>query len=232
VIPKFEAWLKKFPTVESLAKGKTSDVLRLWSGLGYNRRALYLQQAARELRSKNYELRKRRKNNDFWPKTPEELMKLPGVGKYTAGAVACFAFDKQIAVVDTNIRRVILTQFQISNDKSHILSEKEIQEIADQLLPKGRAYEWNQALMDYAAAMLQKEKIPIAKQSPFRTSNRYYRGKVVRVLLKHHTLTTTQLRKLVVDSSAPADARWFTILMIGLTNDGLIRKKNRVISLP
>ena len=102
VIPKYEAWLEKFPTVASLAKAKTADVLAMWSGLGYNRRALNLKKTAERV------------VNEFGGKFPRDeklLRSLPGIGEYTAGALLCFAFDEQIAVVDTNIRKVILTQF-------------------------------------------------------------------------------------------------------------------------
>ena len=88
-----------------------------------------------------------------------------------------------MAVVDTNIRKVILTKFQIP-DRTLQMSKREIQDIADMLLPKGKAYIWNQALMDYAANVLKKQKIPIPKQKPFKNSDRYYRGEVLRVLLR------------------------------------------------
>src|SRR5258708_3311988 len=102
VIPKYEAWIAALPTVYDLAKASTGEVLKLWSGLGYNRRALYLQKAAQIIVS------------EFAGKFPQEekvLQTLPGIGEYTSRAVLCFAFDKQIAVVDTNVRKVIITKF-------------------------------------------------------------------------------------------------------------------------
>lgn len=232
VIPKYEAWLNEFPTLNALAKAKTSDVLRLWSGLGYNRRAVYLQKAAkailvysqtchsheRENPAKDsrhltsLKFRRSGRGNDgegednvMWPKTVDELKKLPGIGEYTARAIACFAFDQQIAVVDTNIRKVILTKFrqnhpelvegshpELKRDSSappqndqELLTDKEIQKIAEQLLPNGKAYAWNQALMDYASVMLKKEKIPLKTQSKFKGSNRYYRGQIVKLLIQY-----------------------------------------------
>jgi len=138
---KYEAWVKKFPTIKRLALANVSEVLHYWSGLGYNRRALNLKKTA-EIIVKQYK-------GEF-PREEKELLSLPGIGKYTAGAVLCFAFDKQIAVVDTNVRKVILTQFSTA--------EKDVAEIAEKLLPQGKAYEWNQALMDYAAEVLKKKK--------------------------------------------------------------------------
>jgi len=259
VIPKYEAWMKAFPDVESLSHAKTSDVLRLWSGLGYNRRALYLKKTAEalgELRIKNYESREEQKNEDYWPRTIGELMKLPGIGKYTAGAVVCFAFDEQIAVVDTNIRKVILTKFISNQPKRHPggsettdrisrdsitslrsfqndkqgLSEKEVQEMADQLLPRGRAYEWNQALMDYASAMLKKEKILIAKQSKFIGSDRYYRGKLLRLLLKKRRILLSQVGRELKDDFTSEQSAWLERILFGMEKDGLIvREKKHVL---
>ncbi|MDP3941464.1 MAG: hypothetical protein Q8Q49_04115, partial [bacterium] len=166
VIPKYEAWLEAFPTLETLAGASRRDILAMWSGLGYNRRALNLQKAAEtinELRIKNNELRKKEDKFSYWPKTVEELKKLPGVGAYTARAVACFAFDQQIAVVDTNVRKVIL--LEVAKGTEEPKGTKEVQKMADELLPKGKASDWNQALMDYAALVLKDKKVPLKKQS-------------------------------------------------------------------
>lgn len=180
VIPKFHAWMKKFPTIEKLAKATTRDVLLYWSGLGYNRRALYLKKLAKEV-VKN--------NNGAFSQNEKELMMLPGIGEYTARALLCFAFNKQVAVVDTNIRKVIAVTFF----KGKVPEKKTVEEIAGKLLPKDRAYEWNQALMDYSALVVSKDKNSIhllrqgfegqAKQSQFKTSSRFYRGQALRVLL-------------------------------------------------
>ena len=214
VTPKYQAWLQAFPTVEALASAKTSDVLRLWSGLGYNRRALNLQKAALVI-SKEYK--------GIWSKEIRELKKLPGIGEYTARAILCFAFDEQVAVVDTNVRKVIVTKVVKGT-----LAPKEIQEIADQLLPKGKAYEWNQALMDYSAAMLKKEKISIPKQSRFIGSNRYYRGKIIKALLEISIMKRGELQKLVGLENKEA---LFTQLLLDLTKEGFIRMKEDTVHL-
>ncbi len=182
VVPKYEAWIKAFPTVEDLANTKTSEILQYWSGLGYNRRALYLQKCAKEIV---------KKFGGKFPKAVDQLKKLSGIGEYTSAAIACFAFDQQVAVVDTNIRKIILTQFGINHDTK----PRDLQNIADQLLPKGNAYEWNQALMDYAGGMLKKEKIPVPKQSKFKDSDRYYRGQIIKLLLAQHVLPKKTLEK-------------------------------------
>jgi A/G-specific adenine glycosylase len=92
VVPHFVAWLERWPTAEALAAAPTADVLRAWQGLGYNRRALNLQRAAREVAANGW---------------PEDLTELPGVGRYTADAVACFALGRPVLPLDVNVRRVV-----------------------------------------------------------------------------------------------------------------------------
>ncbi len=214
VIPKYEVWLVAFPTLEALAKAKTADVLRLWSGLGYNRRALNLQKAAVVI-GKEY--------NGIWPKTLRELKKLPGIGEYTARAILCFAFNEQVAVVDTNVRKVIEIKITKNTRKP-----KEMQEIANQLLPKGKAYEWNQALMDYSAMMLKKEKISLPKQSRFIGSNRYYRGRIIKTLLQVSETKRGELQKLVGLKKKEAV---FTKLLQELSKEGFLIVQTDVVRL-
>lgn len=214
VIPKYTAWLEKFPSIHALAQAQTSDVLRVWSGLGYNRRALYLQKAAQVITTTH---------NGFFPQDISQLRTLPGIGEYTARALVCFAFDQQVAVVDTNIRKIITLRFTNGIPPG----PKQLQEIADQLLPQGRAYEWNQALMDYAAAMLRKEKVLTPKQSKFKDSNRYFRGQTLQLLLKNHALSLTELQKhLKID-----DQMRFEAMMVGLEKEGFITRQKDTISL-
>ena len=171
VVTKYNEWLERFPTVIELANASVSEVLTYWHGLGYNRRALNLKRTAEKV-VKEY--------NGKFPENENELLGLPGIGTYTARAILCFAFGRQIAVVDTNVRKVILTQIIPTSkaltlsdfSEKHTLSEKEFESIAQQLLPHGRAYEWNQALMDYSSAILKKEKIPVPKQSKYLGSHR------------------------------------------------------------
>ena len=92
VVPRYVEWLERWPTVDALGQASTADVLRAWQGLGYNRRAVNLQHAAREVAANGW---------------PEDLTELPGVGRYTADAVACFAFGRAVLPMDVNVRRVI-----------------------------------------------------------------------------------------------------------------------------
>jgi A/G-specific adenine glycosylase len=91
VVPRYGAWLERWPTVEALAEASVDDVIRAWQGLGYNRRAVHLHRAAQRVAA------------DGWP---DDLTELPGVGRYTADAIACFAFEVAVLPVDTNVRRV------------------------------------------------------------------------------------------------------------------------------
>ncbi len=262
VIPKYAAWLQAFPTIADLAKAKTADVLRLWSGLGYNRRALYLQKCAEvlnESRIKNYELREKGDKHYYWPKTIEELKKLPGIGEYTAAALACFAFDQQVAVVDTNIRKVIILlcsgrlqtvmknkELRIMNKdiiqkKNHNslfiipyskrneqeLSLQDMQQVAQALLPAGRAAEWNQALMDYSSAMLKKEILQSrTKQSKFKGSNRYYRGQIIKILLQKKEMTMEELIK-----TFQKDTVFMHEIVRGLEKDGFIKEQRGLLQI-
>lgn len=249
VVPKFELWMKRFPTLQSLACAPVSEVLQSWSGLGYNRRALYLKKTAEKIVDEY---------NGIFPRTEKELLRLPGIGKYTARAILCFAFDMQVVLVDTNIRKVIITKFlqskkidnqhtqdsenlkisdsvqsKLQNDlslKNGLVSEQVIEEIAEQLLPKGVAYDWNQALMDYASEVLKKEKIVIPKQSKFRGSNRYVRGQVLKILITQGTIAITDLFSLIKKNAVALEKDSLQTVLEDLEREGfLLIKKNTVI---
>lgn len=179
VIPKYLAFLDRFPTLRSLAEASTADVIKEWQGLGYNRRALNLKRAA-EVAVREYGGR--------LPGTVEELERLPGIGKYTARAVASFAFGLQVPVVDTNVRRVL------SDWVGRELSDRETWEIAERIVPEGRAADWNQALMDYGALVKRAAPRKTGKPSePFTSTNRFWRGRIVDALREHHALSMDRL---------------------------------------
>jgi A/G-specific adenine glycosylase len=135
VVPYYEAFLERFPDELALGDAPTADVLRLWSGLGYNRRALALQACARTVA------------RDGWPPDAAGLLALPGVGPYTAAAVASFAFGEQVAAVDTNVKRVIERV-----DREH-RGARPLAARAAELLAPGRAADWNQAMMELGATV-------------------------------------------------------------------------------
>jgi A/G-specific adenine glycosylase len=168
VIPKYLAFLERFPTLSVLAEASTADVLRQWQGLGYNRRALNLRRAAEVAV---------REHGGRLPPSVEVLESLPGIGKYTARAVASFAFGIQVPVVDTNVRRVL------SDWVGRELTDRETWELAQRVLPEGRAADWNSAMMDYGA--LVKKATPRktgVKPEPFGSTNRFWRGRIVDAL--------------------------------------------------
>lgn len=216
VVPKYQDWMRAFPTIVDLAHAKIADVLHYWSGLGYNRRALNLKKTA-EMIINNFDGK--------FPMTEIELVSLPGIGKYTARAILCFAFDQQVSVVDTNVRKIIVTQFGVDGN------DQELQKIADQLLPKGKAYDWNQALMDYAAAMLKKEKIVVPKQSKFLGSHRYYRGQILKYLLKNKKVAFENLGDAIKKDYVTAEKEWLKKLVKELTDEGFIVEKQGMIML-
>ncbi len=144
VIPYYERFLKRYPNVSDLAAAPLDDVLRLWAGLGYYSRARNLHRAAIEITNR-YKGRV--------PDSVELLRTLPGVGRYTAGAVASIAYDKRAAVVDGNVSRVLSRLFDIHLDIRSPAGERRIWETAESLLPRSRAGDFNQALMELGATI-------------------------------------------------------------------------------
>jgi A/G-specific adenine glycosylase len=140
VKPKYAAFLEQFPTLEALAAASPGDVIRAWAGLGYNRRALNLQRTAQAVLHEH---------QGRFPDTPEALRALPGIGPYTAGALACFAFERDVAFMDTNIRRVIQRLFVGPDDGAS--SERELLRLAEAAVPQGQGWAWNQAIMELGA---------------------------------------------------------------------------------
>jgi A/G-specific adenine glycosylase len=134
VLPKYLEFLGAFPTAAACAGAPRADVIRRWDGLGYNRRAVRLHEAAQAVLAAG-----------AFPSTLEGLLALPGVGPYTARAVLAYAFEADAAVVDTNVARVL------ARLQGRSLTPKESQAAADELLPGGEAWAWNQAVMDIGA---------------------------------------------------------------------------------
>jgi A/G-specific adenine glycosylase len=144
VLPKYQQFLSAFPTLVDLAAAPTADVISVWVPLGYNRRAISLQSIARQVIAE-YE--------GHIPDTIDELLKLKGIGRYTAGAIACFAYRKHVATVDTNIRRVLHRIFLGLEHPEPKVNDSQMLSLAEQVLPEGNAYDWNQALMDMGATI-------------------------------------------------------------------------------
>jgi A/G-specific adenine glycosylase len=152
VLEFYPRFLKRFPTVYQLAAAKPKAVREQWEGLGYYARARNLHEAAKRVSVAGGQ----------WPEDPEELIKLPGVGRYTAGAVACFAYEKPVPAVDTNVSRVIARYFLKAGSR-------EIWDIAAQIVPKSgkRAWAFNQAIMELGARICVARK-PRCPECPIR----------------------------------------------------------------
>jgi len=141
-IPYYERFLRAFPTVTALAEARIDDVLKLWEGLGYYRRAHHLQRAVREMV---------RLHDARVPAGLAALRALPGIGPYTAAAVASIAFDVDTPVLDGNVVRVLSRAFRVPGDPARARTRRALEERARALVPPGRAGEMNQALMDLGA---------------------------------------------------------------------------------
>ena len=144
VLPKYGQFMATFPTLADLAAAPTADVISTWVPLGYNARAVRLQSIARQVIAAY---------SGRIPDTIEELLKLKGIGRYTAGAIACFAYRKQVATVDTNIYRVLHRVFLGLEHPEPKLNNDQMLALAEEVLPANKAYDWNQALMDLGATI-------------------------------------------------------------------------------
>ena len=142
VIPYFQRFLKFFPTIRALALASEHDVLRLWEGLGYYRRARDLRRAARQLVADH---------DGQFPRDPEVLAALPGFGRYTVGAVLSQAFDCRLPIVETNSMRVLCRWFGLKGEPRSGLNRRKVWRLAEGLLPSRRVGEFNQALMELGA---------------------------------------------------------------------------------
>jgi A/G-specific adenine glycosylase len=156
VLEFYPRFLKRFPTIGSLARSQPKAVREAWDGLGYYARARNLHKLSREVTHRH---------DGTLPEKPEELRTLPGVGRYTAGAVACFAYEKPVATVDTNVRRVLERAF----------GSKDVWKLAEKLVPKNgaRAWRFNQALMELGALVC-KARSPLCPECPVRNNCRTF----------------------------------------------------------
>jgi len=233
-------FLSRFPTTSALASADQQQVLRAWQGMGYNNRAVRLHRAARMIASSRAA---------GFPRDYDALVGLPGVGKYTAHAILVFAFNRQLPVVEVNIRRVLSRVFWKMRSPADLRHEDEIWKLASCLLPKSRAAAWNHALMDFGALMCTARRpscrrCPIAgrclsrpsmfrptprdgrKEPSFRgVPNRIYRGRIIKELCLLPPGRSMPLERLGT-SIAPAfterNSQWLVRLLKDLETDGLV----------
>jgi A/G-specific adenine glycosylase len=227
VLPAYTTFLQRFPTLSALSRAALGDVLRAWSGLGYNRRARDLHRIAR-LHPRSL------------PETRDGLDALPGVGAYTAGAVSCFSRGESVAFADTNIRRVLGRVFL-----GRIATEREAVALDERLVPGRRADRWHHALMDLGATVClagspRCDVCPIAEgcrsrgrvvraaprsQAAFATSDRRVRGRIVALLADRGEMTIGELVHATDDPRARA-------LAGVLTREGIVERVGDLMRLP
>lgn len=221
VVPKFIAFMEEFPDIKQLAEAPLSAVLAQWSGLGYNRRAKFLHEAAKMV------------VGDFkgsFPATASELMLLPGVGVNTAGAILAYSFNESAIFIETNVRTVYFHHF-FQDD--YDVKDTTIKEYIVQTIDTEHPREWYWALMDYGsylkrqgAGALSKSK-HYKKQSKLKGSLREVRGLILKALTAsaEHTMIVDELADLM-----PQDER-FSVALEGLLADGLVKKSKGSVQL-
>lgn len=206
VVPKFEAFIRRFPSERALATAPLADVLKQWQGLGYNRRAKFLHEAAQKI----VEL------GEF-PTDEAGLVALPGVGKNTAGAIMAYAYNQPAIFIETNVRAVYIHHFFADSDT---VDDKDIRQLLEATIDHEHPREFYWALMDYGM-YLKKQGIKPArskhyvKQSPLKGSVREVRGQIMTILSEGDT--TMELLTARYDG----DDR-FESALGGLVNDGLV----------
>ena len=232
VVEAWEDFLDEWPTVDNLAAADRADVVRFWSdhSLGYNNRARYLHEAARQV-TEEY-------GGEF-PESPDELGELMGVGPYTANAVASFAFNSGEAVVDTNVKRVLYRAFSVEDD------DRAFERAAGELMPEGESRVWNNAIMELGGVACGKKPRcdeagcpwrrfcdayetgdftapDVPSQPEFTGSRRQFRGRVIRALGEYDELALDELGPRVRVDYGADSREWLRELVEDLAKDGLV----------
>jgi A/G-specific adenine glycosylase len=183
VIEKYSRFVERFPDVASLAKATLKEILEAWQGLGYNRRAISLMKLAGIIISEY---------QGKLPANAEDLMKLPGIGRATAGCLLAFAFCTPSVFIETNIRRVFIHHFFQDREGIH---DNEIMPLVEATLDRKNPRDWYYALMDYGSLLKKEIENPNKKsahytrQAPFEGSDRKIRGAILKTLIKKTSMT-------------------------------------------
>ncbi len=189
VMQKFPQFINRFPDWLTLARAETRDVLQEWSGLGYNRRALFLKRIAEEITEKGT-------TKGVLPKTVEELEKLPGIGPNTAGSILAFAYNSPHPFIETNIRSVFIHFFFAKIEKTFgkrackKIHDDELMPLIEKTMDTKNPREWYYALMDYGSHLKKQLANPSrhsahhVKQTPFKGSNRELRAGILRIIIE------------------------------------------------
>lgn len=235
VIDAFQTWCARFPTVHALARAPRREVLLAWRGLGYNRRAVNLHEAARAIVDLH---------GGELPRDIAALQLLPGIGPYTARAVACFGMGMRTAVVDVNVERILVRVAGLEGKPP----ARELQKMADAVLPRRTWYDWNQALMDLGA-MVCTAAAPRCNACPLRglcatagthaapasqnrgrgvlrePPRRFFRGRVIALLrdAPGHRMSLAELGAFLKPDYQSTDLPWLHDIVVSLMRDGLLR---------
>jgi A/G-specific adenine glycosylase len=217
----YPLFLERFPTVSALAHASLRDLLLAWQGLGYNRRAKYLQESAQVI-VQQY-------NGDV-PHTPEQLVQLPGIGKATAASICAFAFNAPTVFIETNIRTVYIHFFFPLQDKVH---DQEIMPLVAHTVDQANPREWYYALMDFGVFLKKqganpsRKSVHHVKQSKFEGSNRQIRGKIIKLLAQNHTMHKDELLRYFEQEK---DDR-VSVILAQLCAEGFLKDLNNVFTL-
>jgi A/G-specific adenine glycosylase len=220
VTEKYQKFLQAFPTVKALAEAPLQKVLLHWSGLGYNRRARFLHQMAQTI-MKEY--------NGKFPKDFDELLKLPGIGHYTAGAISAFAYNTPIAIIETNIRTAYLNYFFPGTTGQ--IHDKELLPLIEATLDQKNVREWYWALMDYGSYLktqgvrIHRQSAHYAKQSMFNGSLRQVRGGIIKIL------TTQQATSARLQSLTGFEKTRIEEAIQSLIREGIVTKNGRQLAI-
>jgi A/G-specific adenine glycosylase len=218
VIPKFEAFIERFPSVEVLAKASLGEVLQMWSGLGYNRRAKFLHEAAIKVMGEY---------KGAFPETLKGLISLPGVGVNTAGAILAYSYNSPSIFIETNIRTVYFYHFFQERED---VSDAELRAIVEATIDTEHPREWYWAMMDYGSYLKRQgigqnnKSRHYKKQSPLKGSVREIRGQILKLL------TTADFDELELRAGLVVDDR-FEPALTSLEKEGLIAKTGQMFHL-
>ena len=214
VVKKYKEFIKKFPDFRSLAKAPIRDVLMVWQGMGYNRRAKYLKESALHIE---------RTYKGILPQDVQKVDELPGIGSATAGSIVCFSYNLPTLFIETNTRRVFI-HFFFADKKG--VDDKDIIPLLEATLDRENPREWYYALMDYGAMLGVGRKNANArskhykKQSPFKNSDRQIRGAIIRHLLKNKHSNENSLNSVLSFGQARIKKN-----LLQLRREGMIQEK-------
>ena len=220
VIEKYQRFISAFPDFSSLSQASLHDILSIWQGLGYNRRAIALKQIAHEVITKY---------DGILPSSADILIQLPGIGKATASAIAAFAFNQPAVFIETNVRRVFIHFFFQDRDN---VKDSELLPLIERALDQDNSRQWYYALMDYGV-MLKKEfgnpnrkSFHYQRQAPFQGSQRQLRGLVLKVVLNAPKITETDIVK-----NLKKEPEKIKDVIEQLQKEGFIRKERNTYSI-